>query len=331
MKKITKSDPQLQQVQHFSGTFIFGPLFLFWSGYCILAGLNLLPITTEMFLSFRWDNFINRLLPKSFNWVILLLGCFLLLVSLIIFIKGIRSWLNKRERIALAKQYRQPWFLDYPWDPKGIHDRTGKIWMRSLFAVIILSMIITPLNWYAFAQGTIQFGLLLIAAIFFDLIMLVALWSLCYYILYAAKYGSSYISFSKFPFFPGDKMKVSFSPNRFSVLDCTMRFVKEVLEKEYPSDDEKTIICYELYCEQRQIQTSPKFTKVPISFDIPETSPVWDNQLNGTKSIYYWELEIEAEQQGVDFSTSFLLPVYQKPASRADNVTRSNLYPDIAE
>lgn len=312
MKKITKSDPQLQQVQHNSGVLIFGPLLLFCSGYFILKGLNLLPITVEMLFSLRWGNFLSRLLLKPFLWVILLLGCFLFLMSLILFIRGIRSWFNERERIALAKQYRQSWFLDYPWSPKGIHDRTGKIWIQSLFATIILSMITIPLNWYAFAQESIQLGVLLMAALFFDLIMLVALLSLCYYILHAAKYGNSYISFSSFPFFPGEKMRVTFSPNRFSVLNCTLRFVKEIFEKEHPSDDEKTIICYELYSEQKLIHTSPEINNILISFDIPETSPAWDNQLNGTKSIYYWELEIEAEQQGIDFSTSFLIPVYKK-------------------
>ncbi len=315
-KKITKSDPQLQQPQHFSGTLILGPLLLFWGGYLILAGLNLLPITTEILLSFKWETFLDRLLPKSFNWVILIFGCFVLLVSLIIFIKGIRSWLNKRKRIALAKLYRRPWFSDYPWNPKGIHDRTGKIWIHSLFTVIILSIIVIPLNWYVFAHDTIQFGLFLIAAIFLDFIMLFALVSLGYYILYAFKYGTSYISFSKFPFFLGDKMRVSFYPNRFSALNCTLRFVNEVFEKEDPSDDEKTIICYELYSEQKLIHTSPEIKNVLISFDIPEAGPVWHNQLNGTESIYYWELEIEAEQQGIDYSTSFLLPVYKRVKER---------------
>jgi len=312
MKKITKSDPQLQQVQHFSGTFIFGLLCLFWSGYCILAGLNVLPITTEMFLSFRWDTFLNRLLPKSFNWVILLFGCFVLLVSLTIFIQGIRSWLNKRERIALAKQYRQPWFLDYPWDPKGIHDRTGKIWLNSLFATISFAIIAIPLSRYTFSRNPLQFGFLVICTVFIDLIMLVILWSLIYYIFYAIQHGTSYLSFARFPFFPGDKMKVTFSPNRFSALNCTLRYVKEVFEKEDLSDDNKTIICYELYSEQKLIRCSPGIRKVSISYNIPETTPVWDNQLTGNQSIYYWELEIEAQHPGVDFCTTFLLPVYQQ-------------------
>ena len=139
--------------------------------------------------------------------------------------------------------------------------------------------------------------------------MLVALGSLVYYIMHAVKYGKTKLTFAKFPFSPGEKLTVIFSPNRFSKLHCTLRFVEERLEREQSVDNKKEIVCYELYNEQQEVTCSAKMEKVPIKFNLPD-NPEWTNQLQGTHFINYWELEVEAEHPGIDFHTTFLLPVY---------------------
>ena len=48
--------------------------------------------------------------------------------------------------------------------------------------------------------------------------------------------------------------------------------------------------------------------EVAIAFDLPD-EPLWANRL-GELPIRYWELAVDAEAPGVDFATSFVLPVY---------------------
>ena len=312
MKKITKSDPQLQQVQHFAGAIFFLPAII-TAGYCFMAGFNLLPVNSEaLALLIKQDSIYKYLLSNSPKWDVILIGFYFFIAAVIVFIKIILSWINKRKRIFLAKQYNQTCFLDYPWNPKGIHDRTGKIWVNSLFSSIMFSTIIIPLNWYTFFMGGADSWIVLTLAIIFDLAMIIVLYGAVYYCVYAILFGNNYISFTSFPFFPGGKMSVIFSRNRFKKLKFTLRFLKEVFEEEDFSDDAKSIICYELYCEQKIVHCSTTMSNVPVSFHIPETNPAWVNQLNGTSSIYYWELEVETEQPLIDFHTSFLVPIYEQ-------------------
>ena len=53
--------------------------------------------------------------------------------------------------------------------------------------------------------------------------------------------------------------------------------------------------------------------EVPISFDLP-ADPELANRL-GEAPVRYWELVVEAEEPGVDFATSFVLPVYAPVAA----------------
>ena len=50
--------------------------------------------------------------------------------------------------------------------------------------------------------------------------------------------------------------------------------------------------------------------EVEINFDIPDESE-WVTELSGTP-VRYWELVVESARPGIDFRTTFPLPVYRR-------------------
>jgi hypothetical protein len=54
-------------------------------------------------------------------------------------------------------------------------------------------------------------------------------------------------------------------------------------------------------------------SRIPIHFELPPPGPtVLPTELDAELP-RYWELEVWAELQGLDFAAVFLLPVYQRP------------------
>lgn len=301
MKKIIRSG-RLRQIQHDMESFIFGLLLIILGGYFVIKGLNLLPFTGKIEISIQWEVF--------------LFGCIAVLASLILFFKWVRSWLNQRKRIALAKRYHQPWYLDYSWNSKGIYDEATKNLTKLPFSVAVFAMVLIPLNWYVFIQSK-ALGFYAVAVIL-DIAFGIVFVGLIHQIIHVVKYGRTYLKFARFPFFLGNKLYVTFTPNRFSVLDCTLRCIEERVEKKNGNDKGEETNHYELYIEQKKITSSTRIKQVPIQFDLPDTQE-WRTRLQGYTAIRYWELDIKSDQPGIDFSTTFLLPIYLKESNSSSS------------
>ena len=63
-----------------------------------------------------------------------------------------------------------------------------------------------------------------------------------------------------------------------------------------------------LYEESKELTPGPLQPEVSIQFELPENED-WVNRISGTP-VRYWELHIAAEAVGVDFESSWPLPVY---------------------
>jgi len=243
-------------------------------------------------------------------WVIGAIGSAFLLAGLILLGHALRGMRAAARRRALADA--KPWERDFPWEPSGTRDRAGRRVANAFLAATFLAVFLVPFNWWAFLsrQGPLPVQ---VFTAFFDLLLLVVLGNACYLFVQLVKYGHSRLGFRDFPFFLGRRLSVVFSPNRFAEVRFTLRCVEERYETTGHGRNRRTsLACYQLYRDEQTLEPGPLLADVDVEFELPEDPELADRL--GESPIRYWELLVEAEEPGVDFSTSFVLPVYSARA-----------------
>lgn len=245
-------------------------------------------------------------------WVIGMVGLAFLLCGLTLTGHGIRGTVHQRRHGTLRSRYRgQPCYRDYPWHQRGIHDTPASRWLYQFLGFLLMGVFLIPFNWWAFLSDDGPWPARVAVGIF-DLLLLLTLFSGIYRLLQFTKFGRSHLAFSRFPFHPGEKLAVSFSPNRFEFLKATLRFVEERFEQRGSGSHRSTShVCLEHYNESKHLNPPEWLPAVEIVFDLPD-NPAWVTRLSADPAVRYWELVVESEQPGIDFRTTFPLPVYFK-------------------
>ncbi|MEE9615068.1 MAG: hypothetical protein V3W31_09020 [Thermodesulfobacteriota bacterium] len=301
MKRINKTDSRIYRTAYGWFAVLFSIPFIAIGTYFALAGFGYLPI------------------PGKVNgplWVLGTVGLAFAMSGLVLCSHGIRGVMQKR-RAAAVGQYGlsssgEPWLVDYPWDRRGIWDNASGRCIHMLTGFILFAVFMSPFNWWAFLSGEGPLMVKLIVGLF-DAITIGIFVAFIYRLLQYAKFGSSYLEFLNFPFFPGGKLKVALSPHRFEEMDVTLRFVEERFETHGSGKNRsQTLVTYEHYSEKVKLQEPMTFDKLGIEFDIPE-NPDWVNRLSADPGVRYWELVVEASVPGIDFRTTFPVPVYKRP------------------
>lgn len=296
MKQIEKTLLRLERNQYGYITLIVSVVFFFAGCFVLIVGLGLIP---------------NPFAIENENWIIKAAGLYLSICGLILFSNSGAALFNDRRKRHFGRRLWKKCYRDYLWDPRGIDDESSEHWKNVLLGIILFSLIVFPLNWLSFFREKSSVVLQAVTLLF-DFGMIILLGSLVYFILHTLKYGKSKILFNSFPFFIGGKIDISFLNKGFSKIHCCLRYIEERYERrDSEGDFKRVLVCYELYNEKRVIQTTPQNNRVAITFDLPDNSN-WVNNLLGTESIRYWEIELESQQKGVDYCTSFLLPVYHR-------------------
>ena len=292
-KRISKRDTIIHRTAYGGGAVLMGLPFMVIGGYFAVVGFDFLP------------------LPSKANaplWVIGCVGLAFAVVGLLVFVVGLRGLANRRRAKGLRGRLDQPWFRDYDWEPRGITDRAFGRPLQSLFFALFMTVFLAPFNWWAFVSPDGNFMIKAIVGIF-DLALVLVVGSFFYRLGQFLKYGFSHLRFVRFPFFPGEELAVIFRTNRFEKLTFTLRFVEERLETRGAGSNRSTHhVIDEHYKEQRTLEPRPGDSEVDVAFDLPD-NPEWVNAMSG-KPVRYWELLVEAETPGIDFKTSFPVPVY---------------------
>ena len=229
------------------------------------------------------------------------------LAGLFVCSHGVLGLRRKYRRRRFAGQQRgQPWFADHPWDITGTTDHAGRrlLWPFGISGFLFVFLI--PFNCFFFSGDSSRMPWFVKAFIgLFDgafvFVLAYALYCLGRYL----KYGSSLLRFNGFPFFLGERLDVQFVPpdrlQDFRALDMTLRCVEERFETH---GDDNVIRCYEVYAETRRCDVDA------IAFDLPDDAP---STALAERPPVYWEIDIKADVPGIDYETSFLVPVYAKP------------------
>ncbi|HEY5720647.1 MAG TPA: hypothetical protein VIW02_09720, partial [Gammaproteobacteria bacterium] len=216
---------------------------------------------------------------------------------------------RRRARLLSARFPDAPWWADYPWQPAGIDDTTQQRWKHQLGGTLVLSLFLLPVN--ALVLTTPHAGLMVwVVALVFDGVLLLAAGGTVYTFLQAQKYGRIRLAFERFPFAPGEALEVRLATGRLATLTATLRYVNEYPESSGGRSRTRRTRSFAYHEETRQVATLAGAREVPLRFQLPD-EPEWVTRLTSDRfGAWYWELEVVAEQPGIDYRATFPLPVY---------------------
>lgn len=318
MKTITKRDTYLYQKIYGKFTLFFSLPFLLIGLLGLLAFVGLLPMPPMS--DYNGD---------APPWILATMAGAFFLAGLVLFILSVRGLMNRRRaRLYIEQGIGEEAFVDYPWEQNrsGINDKASKRWIKPFTFAIFMVIFLAPFNWIGFVApkeggggGHIMFA---IVAGIFDVVVVIVFLTAMYQLLQYLKFGTSRLKFRDFPFRPGGFLRVAFGHKKLDKIDVTFRFVEEKLITTQSGGKSRTSHeIYELYSDKKVFSSVPGTVDIEIDFPIPEAGPdsgsgaeVWKNSFtpkgSKTKLIRYWEVLIESPLKGIDFKTTFPVPVY---------------------
>jgi hypothetical protein len=173
---------------------------------------------------------------------------------------------------------------------------------------------LAPFHWVGFVapDGALMFG---VVALLFDAAAAALLWRAVYLFARRLKYGSGRALFARFPFRPGSTVEVHLEAPQalpqHAVATATLRCIQERYVTRGSGDDKATsVVCFEKY---RDVATAPLVSSgagaraLRVRFDLPPDVPTTDL---ASRPCRYWEVDVEASTDGVDYAARFLVPVY---------------------
>jgi hypothetical protein len=245
--------------------------------------------------------------------IVALSGVIFALAGLHVAINGLADL--RRKRVAAeraAAMPGQPWFWDYPWRPEGIGNDTTREIVKALGFAAFITIFLTPFHWIAFFAPK-RVPVFAFGALLFDLIVVGLLVRATRLALMRRRYGSSWLRFARFPFHPGESVEVSLDGygglSAMTHLTGTLRCVQERYETRGTGKNRTTkVICYALWSATTVAERDRK-GGFAFSFDVPAALP---SSALSERPARYWELAVTSDDvPGVDYSASFLVPVYE--------------------
>lgn len=249
-------------------------------------------------------------------WVIACVGLIFLLAGLMLFSFSVSGIYHQylKQRFESQHGETQPWMYDYSWGEFSVSDEALRRVSRDTLGSLLVSIFLVPFIWWAFLSGDGPLPL----QIMIGLTLLIWLWVVSLVIRRLAQYvkfGHATLQFKQFPFLPGEEVTVGFDNavlgvgTREITIEARLRYVEEKFVSR-SRGGEKSVQhqCFELYAQKHQVKGKPE-TYQTLSMVLPDEKN-WVNQLMASPDIRYWELVLESELPGVDYRTTFVLPVY---------------------
>ncbi len=257
--------------------------------------------------------------PKSLHapgWVLGVFGFMFFLAGASFMGHGLVGvWQKARLEDAKRKRTASPWLWDYPWHALGISENKLKEALHSIFLLVVFCVFLAPFNWWAFFSNQSVFFLKFIVC-FFNLICGLGV-GINFYKKWALylKYGNSRLQFQEFPFFLGNKIRVSLIglPANAEQVECHLRCIEERYEIRGSGRNRSSkVVCYEKFSDTKTIHGSMvrNQEKFFLQWILPHDKNL--KTVLSQRPAIFWELEVKAETPGVNYHSRFLVPVYAK-------------------
>jgi hypothetical protein len=229
-------------------------------------------------------------------------------------------WMGLRgpwRRWKLARNHRQfpnqPAMADFLWNPKGeTQNRMLKV-VQSLLGTVMVTAFLVPFNWWAFFSDDDTLMVKIVVGVF-DVILVFCWWMLFHTLVWALKYGPARLTWDAFPL-RRNAVNLRWEPGRglrdWTRGTFTLRCIRERIEKVESKQETETRQLHEcLWEEVREVELSRMAMgrgEAALSFTLP---PDAQPTAIMAEQPVYWELEVKVAQPGVDFTHTYLVPIY---------------------
>jgi hypothetical protein len=252
----------------------------------------------------------------------LFMGALIAAMGAALVVHGVRD----TRRLARVSRQREahpnePWRWDYQWDERGAVDDTMERARHFTTSGLVLLAFLAPAHLFAFsafAGSPLGFALIPFAlvALLFDAVALGLLAAGGYFALRRLKYGRGIALFESFPFRRGETLQLYVAaPSglpQHAVVTATLRCVQEryVTRRKRDGEDDTRMECFEV-CRYtgpaEPVDDGLGGRALRVTFPIPPDPPSTDL---ASRPCRYWEVDVEASTDGVDYGARFLVPIY---------------------
>jgi hypothetical protein len=226
----------------------------------------------------------------------------------------------------------KPWKQDYPWDPKRANDDLVEKGRQRIKRGLWLLLLMVPVNWWLLFSPTTETWIVnsavhtwMIVISMLPNLTVLAVWGNGILIVKrSAKFGKSWLEFESFPYFLGEEFRACFRVSNaiqtFDRLTVTLRCIKETYRvftrsasSSGTSKSDETRMLFQDKIETHDLSSIKEYGKaLPIHFKLP--SEEYGTNLHPHYP-QYWELVIHADMPGLDYVSTFLVPIYEKPGN----------------
>lgn len=301
-KAITNMAPVSTTTVHGWPAVIVGLPFIGIGAFIILLALNVIPSPDSNF-------HVPRGMVAAFGGMFFVAGASVLIHGLI----SIKH--ASRRKQLLSQHPGQTWLADYRWDHKGISDDTFKKVANAFWGSLGIIVFLIPFHWLIFSIKDMP-GILKAFILLFDSFLVACLGYAVYLLLRFLKYGTSYLQFTQFPFFLGEELQATLTSRAIKGLKdmtVTLRCIEEKYEVRGTGKNRSVqVVSYQIYADTLTIENAGggQYNRVylPVAFLLPADKN-FVTALSA-RPAKYWQMEFKASTPGIDYSTSFLIPVY---------------------
>jgi hypothetical protein len=249
------------------------------------------------------------------TWILALMGGLFAVAGVSALIHGMRGI----ARMARVRQLRaahpsEPWRWDHEWNERVAYDDTADRARHFLVVSIFFLLFLLPFHWIGFfvPKAGIPFA---VVALLFDVIGVGLLVTAGYFYLRRLKYGRGSAILGQFPFRRGSTLELHVRAPRalpqHAVPAATLRCIQERYVTTGTGEDKRmTVECREIHRDTAQaelVAVSASDRALRVRFTIPPDAPTTDLS---SRPCRYWEVDVDAATDGVDYGARFLIPVY---------------------
>lgn len=238
------------------------------------------------------------------------MGAVFALAGVLFVVNAARGLLARQRKDAMADAV----LADHPWNRTHATSNALGAAFQMAFGAAVIALFLVPFNWWAFVSKDGNLLVMLIVGLF-DGVWAMTVSRALYLVARGLKYGTSTLTFDRFPYRLGQPLGARFdcartidSPQGIEVI---ARCVEEAFEVRGSGRNRKSVVvCYQTHAAQTIVQpgTSPSGgTSFTFTLDLPHGDHATKLAERPPR---YWEVEMKAETPGVDFGALFLVPVY---------------------
>ena len=261
---------------------------------------------------------VNRLLapgPRVDDFVIVFFGLFFAAVGLGLLFQAALVVRQEGKVAAFHPQHPDPWMRQADWAAGRIPGAAKAYAAVLWYSALLFCLFAVPLLWTApsFTRDHLRAWVAVVVSVLAVSFLIAATLKT----LAARKFGTSYLELASVPGVIGGKLQGVILTRRLETSAPTVRLTLTCVTRIQANDSFADEVVWEAErdVDRSRIGIGPNTSTIPLDFDVPGDLPQTNDRHRGGS--VFWRVDVAAEQPGLDYRDSFLVPVFRTAASPA--------------